>query len=455
MAGGGPSGGSKVTLENQGNQSYGFALTMMIVLFFMIGFITVLNDVLIPSMKEIFNFKEDENWKLMLIQFAFFIAYGVMSIPAGMIINKFGYKKGLILALGVIAAGLLLFVPASLVESYVFFLVALFIVGNGLAILQVAINPYIVALGPEETGASRLNFGGALNSTATAVGPILGAWLILDECVSPQEKIGLVRGPYIALAIIIIVIAAVLSASKLPKLRTEAATGTKVSGSAWDFMHLRLGAGAIFFYVGAEVAIGSLLVIYLKTEAMGSIPENLASSLVAYYWSSAMIGRFIGSAVTKRIQANKALSFVAVAALLLIGLSMFGPLLEAKMSIPVIAMGNDCDTGAFNLGFTPVTVPVAAFCLVLVGLMNSIMWPSIFPLGIAKLGEHTSQGSGFMVTMVVGGAFIPLLQGALADSIGFRYSFIICAVCYVYILFFAIKGYKMGKIATMKDDEVA
>jgi FHS family L-fucose permease-like MFS transporter len=417
--------------------SYTVPLILMISLYFMIGFITVMNDVLIPSLKGLFKFGPTENWKAMLIQFCFFIAYGIMSIPAGMIIKKVGYKKGLALALAIMGVGLLLFVPASYIISYGFFLFALFVVAIGLAILQVAINPYISALGAPETASSRMNLGGALNSFATFIGPIIGASLILKESLTdPLEKASAVRGPYIVLAIVTVAIAALLYFINLPKIASQE-DETGESPSIWKFNHLLYGAGAIFFYVGAEVAIGSILILYLKSSI--GLAENLASSLVAYYWGSAMIGRLIGSAIGQKISSQNLLAAVSTIALILVSLSMMGVFNEMTMSIPVMEMKTE---GGFQMNFPVVTIPVAAFLLVLVGLFNSVMWPCIFPLGIRNLGSSTSAGSGLMVTMVMGGAFIPFFQGVLADKIGYQNSFFICLICYAYILFFAIKGYK-------------
>ena len=467
-AGSGASGGVKI--EGGGNKGYAFALSIMISLFFMIGFITVLNDVLIPSLKGLFDLTASQ---AMLIQFCFFIAYAVLSFPAGMLIEKVGYKRGLIISLAIMGLGLLFFVLASVVQLYAVFLFALFVVASGITILQVAINPYIIALGPEETGASRLNLGGALNSTATFIGPIIGGAFILkpftlgdfngDQLLLNAAKAEAVRGPYIILALVTLLIAAVLYFTTLPKLSTEVTEETVDDGtSALDFLHLKLGAGAIFFYVGAEVAIGSLLVLYLTSQNLIVLPEELlssvsgeeglktlyekmASSLLAYYWGAAMIGRFIGSAVGQKIKANTLLVIVSVVALVLVTLSMFGGFLAARMDISVIVL----TPSPFELGLQSINIPVAAFLLVLVGLFNSVMWPAIFPLGIAKLGKHTSKGSGIMVTMVLGGAVLPYVQGLLADEIGYRYSFVLCLISYAYLLWFGWKGYKAGKIADL------
>ncbi len=457
MAGGGPISTNTTSTNNGNNKGYGMALALMVSLFFMIGFITVLNDVLIPSLKGIFDLKA---WQAMLIQFCFFGAYFIMSYPAGILIKKVGYKMGLTIALAVMGIGLLLFVPASMVQMYGVFLFALFVVGSGLTILQVAINPYIIALGPESTGASRLNLGGALNSFATFLGPIIGGAYILKEFLLTDyesveamnmAKAEAVQGPYVILAAVTFGIAILLYFMKLPKISSEDdETTEKTTGSAFDFNHLIYGAGAIFFYVGAEVAIGSILILYLAEDSMGAIDEKLASSLLAYYWGSAMIGRLVGSALGQGIKAQLLLRGVAFIALLLVVVSMTGIALNNWMDIPVMVIQTE---GGFAMNFEPVHVPVAAFCLILVGLFNSVMWPSIFPLGIAKLGTHTSQGSGIMVMMVVGGAVLPLLQGLIADSIGYKFSFVICIICYLYIFWFAVKGYKAGKIAQAYDSE--
>jgi FHS family L-fucose permease-like MFS transporter len=324
-----------------------------------------------------------------------------------------------------------------MVISYAFFLFALFVVAIGLAILQVAINPYISALGAPETASSRMNLGGALNSFATFTGPIIGAaFILVDGLNDPIAKAEAVRGPYILLALLTFAIAGILYFVNLPKISSQE-EDTSEGESVFKFKHLLYGSGAIFFYVGAEVAIGSLLILYLKNDF--GIDERAASSLVAYYWGSAMIGRLIGSALGQKIKAETMLKFVTLVALILVSCSMLDVFTDMKMDIAVMVMKTD--NGVY-FDFPLVNVPVAGFLLVLVGLFNSVMWPCIFPLGIKDLGASTSNGSGLMVTMVAGGAFIPLFQGVIADSIGYKYSFIVCMFCYAYILFFAIKGYK-------------
>lgn len=475
MAGGGPiDSGSQINSDANANKSYLVPIVFMVTLFFFIGFITVLNDVLIPALRDIFNFKE-EKWKAMLIQFCFFTGYFVMSVPAGILVSKVGYKKSLLISLGLTALGLFMFWPAAYIMSYGFYLLALFIVACGLAILQVVINPYLTALGSPETGASRLNFGGALNSTATTIGPVIGASLFLKSGVTdPAAKAASMSGPYAILAAIIVFIAVMFAMTKLPKLRID----SDPNENPWDFSkalkfrHLKLGAGAIFFYVGAEVAIGSLLVIYiidanmiklpaeyvkgLDAEGVEKMKELFTTSLLTYYWGGAMIGRFAGSAITRAFKPEKVLAFVAIVAVVLINLSFITPLLSSWMNIPVFVLS--------KMSFITVSIPIGIFCLVLVGLFNSIMWPTIFPLGIKGLGKHTGKGSGVMVTMVFGGAVIPFITGLLADKIGYKMSFALVLFCYAYIFYFATKGHKnvnpdlteeaMSESAPASDDTV-
>lgn len=557
MAGGIPTPAS-TSPQKQGTPAgkYTLALTLMVSLFFIIGFITVLNDVLLPRLKGLFDLS---NRDAMLIMFVFFGAYLVWAYPAGSLIKRIGYKKGIIVALATIGFGLSLFVPAAHMVIYGVFLLALFVTASGLAILQVCINPYIIALGPEKTGASRLNLGGAMNSTATFIGPIIGGAFILQHIATPdfpniddihtvkqayaieqsanpiapepaiaalnnvfdydivrnlnpqiadqitevtEEKMDIqgaeaskllgdlkpkalmilenpaftqieqqssdvwwayklkkadsVLVPYVALCVITFLIAVLLVFIKLPSLGHEEPTKDELEhhtlhGSAFDYLHMKLGALAIFFYVGVEVSIGAVLILYLEEESMGGLSHQDAAYLLAYYWGSAMIGRFIGSYVGTKVPAEVLLRWVTVAALVLLSLSYLPPLLNAWVDVPVLALVKD----PFSIGFIDVTVPIAAVCLVLCGLCHSVMWPSIFPLGIAKLGKHTSQGSGILVMGVFGGAVIPLAIGWIADHVGYQISFLLCMVCYAFILFYAIKGYKMGKINELKDGELA
>lgn len=557
MAGGIPTS-TTTTVASGDNEkiNYALPLAIMVSLFFMIGFITVLNDVLAPRLRGLFDLS---NADTMMIMFVFFGAYLVWSYPAGALVKRIGYKKGIIAAMATVGTGLAVFVPAAHFVVYSVFLVALFITASGLAILQVCINPYIIALGPEKTGASRLNLGGALNSTATFIGPIVGGAFILQhiptpdfpnpsdiekieasygvvklkEDVTPQVAIQSVKSifavelvidenpavaarinkavanvdekieaepaqallnqvkndvedviftksfarlkgnsadvwwayklkkadsvlvPYVGLCVVTFLLAIALVYIRLPKIASEkeaiehSRDGTKPQGSALDYSHMWLGALAIFFYVGVEVAIGVQLIFYVEEPHMGGLDHQKAAYLLAYYWGSAMIGRFIGFYVGTKIPAEKLLRFVVVAALVLLGASYLPPFLDIFVDVPVIAL----ELAPFSLGMVDVSVPLAAVALVLCGLCHSVMWPAIFPLGIAKLGEHTSQGAGILVMGVFGGAVIPLLVGLLADSYGFQVAFLVCAVCYLYIAYFAFSGYRAGKIGKILDEE--
>jgi MFS transporter, FHS family, L-fucose permease len=400
---------SATTIQAPG-RSYAAPLTLMVSLYFGIGFITALNDILIPHFKDLFHLT---NVTALLVQFCFFGAYFVMSLPSGWIVGRIGYKRGIVVALSVMGLGLLLFLPASVVILYPLFLFALFIVGSGLALLQVAINPYVGALGPPETAASRLNLAGFLNSSATTIAPRVGAAFIFIAAGATTAQLARsVRMPYFILAICAFAMAALVAFVHLPDVIERGNSASQTDGSAWRFNHLRLGALAIFFYVGAEVAIGSILINFLGQPSMGSMSHNAAATYVSLYWGGTGIGRLIGFFALQKIKAQRALAFVSLIASLLVVTTL-------------IAHGH-----------------VAMWAIVSCGLFNSIMWPCIFPLSLEGLGRFTSQGSGILVTMVVGGAVIPEIQGFLADRFGYQPSFAIVLLCYAYILFFALRGHR-------------
>lgn len=399
------------TVRNEGSTSYSLPMMLMVALYFSIGFITALNDILIPHFKDLFHLT---NVRALLVQFCFFGAYFVMSIPSGWVVGRIGYKPGIIVALCAMACGLMVFVPASIVISYAVFLFALFIVGSGLALLQVAINPYVGALGKPETAASRLNLCGFLNSLATTIAPKVGAALIFIAAgATAAELARSVRAPYVCLAVFTLLLAVVTYFVRLPEVIEKSADGVASDGHAWGFRHLRLGAVAIFTYVGAEVAIGSILIAFLGQPSMGGLSHARAAFFVSLYWGGAMIGRLIGSLVLLRIRAERALAVVAMIAMVLVGITVFGH-------------------GRF-----------AGMAIIACGLFNSVMWPCIFPLSVKGLGRLTSQGSGILVMMVVGGAVIPEVQGLLADKFGYQHSFAIVLVCYAYIVYFALRGYRI------------
>ncbi len=395
-------------------QSYTVALVLMVSLYFGIGFITAMNDVLVPHFKDLFHLS---NFRALLVQFAFFGAYFLLSLPSGWIVGRVGYKSGISIALTVMGCGLLLFLPASLLITYPLFLLALFIVGCGLALLQVAINPYLGALGSPETAASRLNLAGFFNSLAGTIAPKVGAvFIFIAAGASTAALAQSVRKPYLILAALAFAMALLTRLVHLPVLLTASTADASASAgsgeSAWSFRHLRFGAVGIFTYVGAEVAIGSLLINYLGQPSMGSMSHSEAAHYVSLYWGGAMVARLIGFFALRRVRQAHALTFVSLLAVVFI-------------TTAIVGHG-----------------PVALWALVSCGLFNSVMWPCIFPMSLEGLGRLTSQASGLLVTMVVGGAVIPEIQGLLADRFGYQRSFLVVLACYLYILFFALYGHR-------------
>lgn len=415
-------------------------------LFFMWGFITVMVDAFVPRLKDVF---ELSLLQAGLVQFAWFAAYGLLSIPGGNLIERIGYKKGILVGLGLAALGCLLFYPAAETRTYALFLIALFVVAGGITILQVAANPYISVLGDPEKASSRLNLAQAFNSLGTTIAPIVAAsFLLSDQILTTEEQGALstadlemyrvgeaaaVQGPFVALAMGFLVLAVLIGVSKLPRI-----LGGSLQGGlreVWSNRALRFGAFAIFVYVGSEVAIGSYMVGYglelgvdgiirdtpwLSSMAgvaasisgktlAGMDAKGLIGALLTFYWGGAMIGRFAGSALMHRVAPNRLLGLFALAASGLI----------------VFSVVND---GV-----------VALLALIGVGLFNSIMFPTIFTLAIGGLGDLKPIGSGVLCTAIVGGAFIPPAVGALADEFGFAVALILPLLCYFYIQYFATR----------------
>ena len=392
-----------------------FALTSLTTLFFMWGFLTCLNDILIPYLKGMFSLNYTQ---AMLVQFCFFGAYFVMSIPAGKLVSKIGYQFGIVVGLVVAAIGCALFYPAAEAHVYELFLLALFVLASGITILQVSANPYVSVLGPAKTASSRLTMTQAFNSLGTTVAPLFGSWLILSEI--SQATAEQVKFPYLMLSASLLTLAIIFAFLKLPKLgkaidseaENQGDTEFVDLGSVWKYRHLILGAIGIFVYVGAEVAIGSFLVGFLTLDHIAGLPEQQAAHYISYYFAGAMIGRFAGAAIMQKLNAAKVLACHGILAGLLV----------------LIAM-----TGQGSL---------AMWAILLVGLCNSIMFPTIFSLALQGLGKYTSQGSGILCLAIVGGAIIPLLQGMLADNIGVQLALILPIGCYLYITYFALLGTK-------------
>src|SRR3982075_2977231 len=404
------------------SSSYRGPLMVVTTLFFMWGFLTCLNDILVPHLKPIFDLNYT---RVMLIQFAFFGAYFLFSIPSAWIIDAIGYQKSMVVGLLTAGVGAFLFVPAASVPSFPLFLGALIVLAAGITLLQVAANPYVTVLGPSRTASSRLNLTQAFNSLGTFLAPFFGGLLILSaaptaisdiRALAPDaiqayrlHEAATVKTPYVGLGIALVVLAAAIGSFKLPKIpHAQHQIGEKVNDSIWKHPNLIFGAISIFVYVGAEVSIGSFLVNYFSQPEIGGFTEKVAASFVAFYWGGAMVGRFIGSALLQKMSTRGLLGICAVCAAALVAISML------------------------------TTGHPAMWAIIAVGFFNSIMLPRIFTLGVAELGPLTGDGSGIMIMAIVGGAILPLLQGVLADRIGIHHAFIIPAICYIYILYYAL-----------------
>lgn len=419
-----------IGFEKEGN--YTFALSVLTSLFFMWGFITCLNDILIPHLKAIFSLNYTQ---AMLIQFTFFTAYAVISLPSGFLVEKIGYKRGIVIGLLAAGVGCLMFYPAAGTRSYPLFLGALFVLASGITLLQVAANPYVAILGKPETASSRLTLTQAFNSLGTTIAPMFGSLLILDVAARTADELAMmtpaavdayrlgeassVQVPYLWLAAALFVIAAVIAMIKLPVIEAHSGTKDTASGqshddmhkSAWQYRHLVLGAVAIFVYVGGEVAIGSFLVNFMERPEIAGLAAGDAGRYLSFYWGGAMVGRFIGAAVMQKIRPGIVLTFNAVMAATLVIITMLS------------------------------TGHVSMWAILAVGLFNSIMFPTIFTLAIDGLGKHTGQGSGILCVAIVGGAIIPVIQGMFADRIGIQYAFFLPVLCYMFIAYYGMKGH--------------
>lgn len=406
------------------------SLAALTSLFFIWGFITSLNDILIPHLKAVFTLNYTQ---AMLIQFCFFMAYFVVSVPSGHLVERIGFKRGIIIGLSTAGLGCLLFYPAAGGHSYPLFLAAFFVLASGITLLQVAANPYVTLLGRPKTASSRLTMTQAFNSLGTTIAPYFGALFILSSAVKTADEISLlgagelsayqsaqaavVQHPYLLLAAVLFLTAGLFAAIRLPEAkpagaRVQPATDDAVHKSAWDYRHLVLGAVGIFVYVGAEVSIGSFLVNYLAQPAISGLAEHEAAKYVSLYWGGAMVGRFAGAIVMRDIRPGKVLAFNGLAASVLVVASMMG-------------------SGS-----------VAMWAILAVGLFNSIMFPTLFSLAVDGLGKHTGQGSGILCAAIVGGAFVPVAQGLFADRIGIQPAFFIPALCYLYIAYYGWKGHR-------------
>lgn len=430
-------------------KNYRSAFITITILFFLWGFITVLVDSLVPRLKDVFELTYA---KTVLVQFAFFTAYFVFSIPAGFLLSHIGYKNGIILGLLTMAAGCLLFYPAASNRLFWVFLIGYFTLAAGITILQVAANPYVALLGSEEGASSRLNLSQAFNSLGTTVAPVIGALFLLSDTVQSSESLsGLsdtereayylseaatVQHPFLVIAGAIGLLAVLFMFLKLPKLLEKSPRDGYVQ--LLKNKTMLLGVIGIFVYVGAEVSIGSFLVNYFLDLNLASVvaenaammdianaiaatfnrsfsgkdPKSLLGIFVIFYWGGAMIGRFLGAYLTKIMKPSLVLSVFGSLAVLLIILSISSSGLLAMWSI------------------------------LAVGLCNAVMFPTIFSLTLEGLGELKAQASGLLCTAIVGGAIIPLIFGGLIDALGFKTAFFLTIICYVYIVYFGFRKNK-------------
>lgn len=398
--------------DTSSHENYTTALSSLAALFFLFGFITCLNDILIPHLKSVFQLNYTQT---MLIQFCYFGAYFIVSMPASSLISRISYKWGIVVGLLMAALGCILFIPAASYHVYELFLGALFVLASGVTILQVAANPYITILGSQETSASRLSLTQAFNSLGTTIAPFFGSYLILSAVANDADIAATadsVRFPYLLLSAALLLLATIFAILKLPDVRRKIEVQVVAEGSAWHYRHLLLGTLGIFLYVGAEVSIGSFLVNFLNQPEIAGLPESQAAHYVSFYWGGAMLGRFIGSAVMRYAESRKVLAFNASMAILL-------------LLVTVLTNGS-----------------LAMWAVLSIGLFNSIMFPTIFSLAVNGLGRHTSQASGILCLAIVGGAIVPMMQGVLADYLGVHLAFIMPIICYLYIAYYGLIGSK-------------
>ncbi len=456
------------------------SFSLLTSLFFMWGFITVMNDVLINTFRSLFDLT---NFQSGLVQFSFFGAFFIVSLiyylissRSGDPINKLGYKNGMSVGLIITGIGCMLFYPAGLNHSYPFFLSALFVLATGVTILQIAANPYASIMGNPESAASRLNLAQGLNSLGTTIGPIVGAILIYSIFSDGQKSPESVGKTYLLYGFIFFALALITMLSKMPSFKNE--EETERGFTVLKFSNLRYGIGAIFFYVGAEVAIGSWLVQYVKLPDVFGAAEEEANKYLAYYWGGLMIGRLVGSLSLSKGRSENfkrllmpfigllAFLFIYIATgvkeekgdfyfkflefndvilfLLFLLINYVGFIMGKNSSGRVLAL-----FAIANIVLILISIfsegNLAFWAMISTGLFNSIMWSNIFALSIKGLDKYTSQGSSLLIMAIVGGAIIPPLQGLLSDqeSIGIRYSFFLPLLAYIYIAYF---GWMQRKI---------
>ncbi len=422
-------GEAATAAHSDGPRRYGAALAVLATVFFMWGFATVLNDILIPHLKSAFRL---DYAQVLLVQFVFFLAYLVMAMPSAKILERTGYKLAVVLGLLGMAAAAGGFIPAAMLESYGLFLLALFVLAGSITLLQVAANPYVTVIGSPQTASSRLNLVQAFNSAGTMLAPLFGSLLILGHGRTDTARaaahltlgqraadVHTVELPYAIIAGVLVLLALLVWRVRLPDLGKQtrrAAQAERAQHSLWRHRNLVLGVPAIALYLICEVGIGSTLVNFLSLPSIGGMPHARAADYLTLYWGGAMAGRFIGAWFLRWMRPQRVLAAVTVGALVLVG-------------VAIVSSG-----------------PVAMWSLLAVGLCNSIMFPTIFTLGIRGLGPLTEEGSGLLIMAIAGGALAEL-QGVLADAIGLHLSYVLPWVCYGYVLFYALRGYRVTAAA--------
>jgi MFS transporter, FHS family, L-fucose permease len=420
----------KPPLSPAGNYKNHGALAIVTALFFMWGFCTVLNDVLIPHLQLIF---ELSYLKASLIQLAFFGSYFLFAVPAGRLVETLGYQRTMVLGLSSMAIGALLFLPAAATAKYSLFLAAQVILAAGVTVLQVAANPYVTILGEPETASIRLNLTQAFNTLGDTIAPYVGSVLLLGGVESQSSsitgpaltafrirEIDNVKIPYLSIAIALFILAGAVALYRFPHLDVTQdfhSVGFDMDRvSLWKHSHLWLGALAIFIYVGAEVSIGSFLAKYIADPTIGNLTLQKAAKMVTVYWAGMMLGRFAGSAAMRRIAPNQLLALAGIGAACMALLSL-------------LTLGR-----------------AAMVTILAVGVFNSIMFPTIFTLSIAGLGRLTGRGSGLLVQAIVGGAVFPVIMGHLADRFGIHRALILPFLCYLYIIYYGLRGYRIATV---------
>ncbi len=405
--------------------SYRSALTLLASLFFMWGFITVINGTLLPHLRSVFDLSYTQTT---LIESVWFIAYFFASIPSAKLIERIGYQRSMVVGLGMMAAGALMMVPAARLPSYGVTLFALFVIASGITLLQVAANPYVAVVGSPETASSRLNLVQAFNSAGATLAPLFGGYLILGRTTSgtaaagaaaltPAEKLADAQSvvlPYLIVAAILAVLAIVIARFPLPAMGAATqrhAKADRKGHSLWAHRNLVFGIPAIFIYLIAEIGVGNLFINFVSQPEIGNLTHQQASNYLFLLWGGMMVGRLVGAAAMQKIEAGHALAIASIGATIV-------------MLIAAITTGH-----------------VAMWALISVGLFHSIMFPTIFTLGIRDLGPLTEEGSGLLIMAIAGGALV-VVQGWLADSYGLQTSFFLTAACELYVLFYALWGSK-------------